>query len=397
MGGNIFQNLKRLNKSEFNDLVEEVSLLLFANLITSDTTEIKPTRSYHSKESFGDMDLIVTSDHLRSDWIPRLKQVFNLQDDEFSKNGNVASFKYKDFQIDLILTPQDEYTICYHYFSWNDLSNLMGRVTYKHGIKFGHKGIFVGVKDGSHELGEIHVTNSVQDLCDYFGWNYAEWNAGFETMEDAYKWVVQTPYFNKEIFAYENRNHAAVIRDRKRPNYANFLVWLETQTDLPEYPYESTLAKGGYYVRQPYFDMLCHYWPHVREEYDSMLREYEENKLFKSKFNGDIISQITGLQNQELGKFIKWCKATFERIPELRGWILQDSFNELVGHRFFSSLFWHYTNNQIYGKSDFSSKPLGQCECGVPATKRYYIDDLCDKCYQDKKDLDGHDKLKGLI
>lgn len=336
MGGNVFPNLKRITKAEFEDLANEVVFKLKGSIYPEPQMGlVYVTRSYFSKPTFGDMDIVVETDYLKPDWIEELKLAFGLSEGEAVKNGDVLSFRYKDFQIDLILTKSCDFSTTFDYFSWNDLSNLMGRITYKHGLKFGHRGTYITLKDGSHQIGEVLVTKHTFELCEYFGWDFSEWNNGFETMEDAYRWVVKSPFFNKSVFALENRNHVARVRDKKRPNYTAFLKWLETQEGLPEYPYEDHDSRGGYYLRQPYYDMLLEKWPHVKRRVELKMENYNREKKFKEKFNGTIVSEVTGLENIELGNLMKYIKSAFEKNPFIKEDLIdhlgEDEIRAMIG------------------------------------------------------------------
>lgn len=350
MGGNAFKNLKRISKDEYHDLFIEVKDKLEKSIFIKEPS-IHLTRSVKSKESFGDMDLIVDSSNLKYYYINELADEFNLSNDDIIKNGNVVSFKYKNFQIDLILTPYNNLQTSIDYFSWNDLSNLMGRVTHKHGIKFGHDGTWLTLRDDTFHIGDILITKKTSDLCNYMGWNFDEWVNGFNTIEDAFNWLVKTPYFNKEIFSFENRNSESARRDKKRPNYRYFIEWAETQQNLPCYKYESMSGKYGYVSQEPFYSMICEKFPHVKLQYEMYMLDYNKKLKFKEKFNGDIVSGITGLQYKELGGFMKYCKSQFELNPHLVDWIISNSFKERHRELFIKSLKWHMDNNQQYGDS----------------------------------------------
>lgn len=351
MGGNIFQNLNRITKDEFDSLYEDVSTKLKQNIFSKES-KLFLTRSVKNKSSFGDMDIITQSDYLKNDYQQIIRNVFNLSTEELVKNGNVVSFKYKNFQIDLLLSPDDIFQNMVDYFSWNDLSNLMGRVTHKHGLKFGHDGTYLTLRDDTYQIGQVLVTKSTKDLCDYMGWDFCEWGHGFDNMEDAFLWLVQTPYFNKEIFSFENRNSESARRDKKRPNYKAFLSWIETQDNLTKYNYSSTSGKFGYVCREPFYTMICEKFPHVKIQTELLMFAYEKQKRFKEKFNGDIVSNITGLEFQELGKFMKYCRETFDKYPYLVDWIVSDGFGERHRELFINSLKWHHKNNQQYRESN---------------------------------------------
>ena len=130
MGGNALKNCttRRYQADEYHRLEDEVRKKWREHFLT----EAHPITAYKTKESFGDMDLIVVSETLPPMWTELVKEVFQPQ--ESVKNGNVFSFEYKQFQIDLIATPLKELVSSTQYFAFNDLGNLIGRVAHSMGL-----------------------------------------------------------------------------------------------------------------------------------------------------------------------------------------------------------------------------------------------------------------------
>lgn len=321
IGGNIqfFTKTRRYSKSEYDRARSDVIWKLYSHVLDLETQRgdienmVWDIESYHSKESFGDLDIVINSKYLKSNYIDIIVDKFNLRVGDWSKNGNVFSFVYQELQVDLIVTPDDDFHTSLDYFKFNDLSNIEGRIFHKLGLKHGHKGTHVIIKDGDYEIGEILVTKSKKDAHEMIGLNHDEWEIGFDTMEDAYKWVVKSPFFNSEIYQYANRNHYSRTRDKKRVNYHNFLLWIETQHNLPNYPFEDVTEKDGHNSREPFFtDIICKKFPHVKEQYDNLIAKHNEDKLFKEKFNGEFVMELTGLSGKELGMFMQYCRTSIE-------------------------------------------------------------------------------------
>lgn len=328
MGGNVFPSKsRRYQKDEYVKLEKEVLGKVYSSVFVSDICQesvIQPLKYYRSKESFGDMDLVLNLALLKANWISIIIEKFKLGHGEWSKNGNVLSILYKEFQIDLIIQPHYNFQSTLDYFAWNDLGNLIGRISHKLGLKFGHEGTSVTIREGDNQIGTILVTKKIKDLLDILELDYNHWKNGFDTLDEMYTWVSSSKYFNKEIYALENRNHAARTRDKKRANYSGFLEWVEGK-DLPEYPFEEMTSKDGYDIREPFFtDLICEKFPHVKEQYDALVIKYEEQKVFKKVFNGQIVMEVTGLQGKELGMFMEYCRRHLE-MPEKRRKYLDSS------------------------------------------------------------------------
>lgn len=112
MGGNIFKidhNVIRLDKKEYITYCSEISEIL-GNTINSDSIFIVP--AIEEKDTFGDMDIVIP-DHFKDQLILVLKDKYI-----YSENGNVFSFLYNSFQIDLIFVDNSVYNYACHYFNF---------------------------------------------------------------------------------------------------------------------------------------------------------------------------------------------------------------------------------------------------------------------------------------
>lgn len=353
MGGNIsfFTKTRRYDRDEYFELEQEVVSKLAGNIFTQFLDYdnpirkelIQPIKAYHTKDSFGDMDLILRSNWLKFDWIPKIVEVFKLAHGDWSKNGNVFSFAYKNFQIDLIITPSEHFQSSLNYFAFNDCSMIISKMMRAYyGIRFGHRGLDLVIQDEFNKLGEIFLTKDIKIIHELLGLNHSKWLDGFNTLDDMFDWVSSSPYFNKEVFSYENMNSTDRIRERKRTTYEKFLEYIESRSDLPSYNYDNVSLKYGYSIKQPQFDdIIVPMFPHVVEEYDAIMDKFHSNNLFKQKFNGKIINELTGLSNKELGHFISYSKEQIE-LTDMRTMFIKS--NQHTCNQMILSLYTHYKN-----------------------------------------------------
>lgn len=347
MGGNIFNNTRRYDREEYLDMESEVIDKLFDNIFTDDvyslrfTATIQAIGAYHTKQSFGDLDLIINSKYLKSNYIDIIKTIFELSDSNFSKNGNVVSISYKEFQIDLIITKDKEFQSSLDYFCWNDCGMIIGKIARAYyGIRYGHRGLDISIQDKFNKLGEIFLTTNTRVIHNLLGLNHDEWLIGFDTLEDMFKWVSNTLLFNKNIFEYDNMNSTDRIRERKRTTYSLFLDWLEQQDNLTECDYQDISLKRGYILKEPMFtDVICREFPHVMIEYNTIIKNHEENILFKEKFNGDIVGELTGLSNKDLGVFMSWARESISR-TDMKFMFIK--YNQHTCNQIILSLYNHY-------------------------------------------------------
>lgn len=314
MGGSALKIAKtrRYNRDEYFALYEHDVLPRLSMLINTNA-RIALLPAYESKETFGDMDILIEKgSFMTTDLKRRLKELFYYT--EIYCNGNVWSFDYRELQIDLVFTKPDCWETSLTYYSWNDLGNLMGRVANKLGVKYGHKGLEKKIysEDRTKVLDEVLLTKDIRRIFDFLGYDYDRFLLGFETLEDIFNYAVSSRYFTKELFYLENLDHQNRTRNRKRKTYMAFLEWLDKK-DLPnvEQDFSSQMNWDRLVVSFPELNLSMRLWA---------LKEKEAiHQQIKSKFNGKIIMELTGLEGKELGKFIESVKSN-----------LGDSFENFV-------------------------------------------------------------------
>lgn len=187
-------------------------------------------KAYRTKESFGDLDILV--ERSQYDIAEMITQLY--KPNQIVKNGNVWSFDYKQFQIDLIIVEPDLFDCAVDYHAWNDLGNFIGRIAHKLGFKYGSTGLYLPMRDGdTHMFANILVSSNTERILEFLGYNPAVFFVGFDTMYQVFEFASSTPYFNKHIFDEENRSHKSRVRDAKRKSYHDYVVWMNCTDGLP--------------------------------------------------------------------------------------------------------------------------------------------------------------------
>lgn len=317
MGGNALKNCttRRYLADEYATLSKEVLNRLQADFPNRRTTLLP---AYKTKADFGDMDILVETSPF-GDIRRWVVETWNPK--EVVKNGAVISFECRELQVDLIGQAPENFETALAYYAWNDLGNLVGRIAHKMGVKYGHEGLSVVFRDGNHQFAERVVSKDTDRTLRFLGYDASRWREGFDTLEDIYAFASSSPYFNPDIFAYENRNHIARVRDRKRAVYSGFLDWMENQSDLPAYPWPSTDERGGRRLDNAALTRLLDAFPEFGPEYLAVMAEFETWKQSKVLFNGEIVSVVTGLTGRELGEFMR--ELTADRSPAFHAHIVR--------------------------------------------------------------------------
>lgn len=304
MGGNALKNIvtKRYEREEYFELFQEIKGIYFRYY--SDELDVlyfdrifNLLPSYKNKETFGDMDILLDRKYCDKN-IDVIKHLF--KPNEIYNNGDVVSFDYKEFQIDFIYMSNENYNTALAYYSYNDLGNLMGRIANKIGVRYGHDGLkmLYYSEDKNKVLFEFNLSKDMRTIFSFLGFNYDRFLEGFNDITDIFNYVIDSEFFSKEIFAYENLNHENRTRNKKRKVYGEFLEYIqELRTDDYKYPEYKNYFLGRIDEFFPYVKIYVRIAEAKKKE--------EVNKKIKEKFNGGIVREITGLEGEELGKFIK--------------------------------------------------------------------------------------------
>ena len=315
MGGNAlnFQTRRVESAAEFRTLVEEVLHILTREL----GWRAAPVRWYHTKESFGDMDILVDSDTIDPNWVDSVLEKFRPKD--HFKNGSCLSFDYKDVQVDLILAPAKGFNFSYYYFAWNDLGNFVGRTAHRLGFKFGHDGLWYVLrdpKDYSRVIKEILVTQDFDLAVNFLGYRSQPFKNGFDTPNDIYQFVTTSPYFDPRQFLLVNRSYAARVRDKKRKMYTGMLEFIrQNYPEIPEDCDPLPIDRNEHLVR------AFNDFPEFKERYNSTMSEFHLECKLKEKFNGKFVGKLFGIQGKELGECMAQMRQTIENY-DLRQFII---------------------------------------------------------------------------
>lgn len=336
MGGNALKGFdaKRLDRAEYDLIASKLSLVLNQFLVHFGVEgEAKVIRAYRNKPSFGDIDVVVPLELHRkvSDKDLSMLLAYNfrykLPSIPFIPNGPVTSFGLPlesggVFQADLIYTPADHFDFAVEYYSWNDLGNLIGRIAHKLGLKFGHDGLSMPLRDGDNLFDKIYLTRDHTTAIEFLGYSSRWYESGFDDMEDIFRFTVETKYFNSAIYDLDNRNHTARVRDKKRPTYTAFLEWLKEHPEVDkEFPFPKDKSFWHPYI------WAC--FPDAKDQYDAAMARLEQKKLVKSKFNGEFVRELTLLDGKELGRFIRHFKETFESEEHFDWFVLNSEQGEI--------------------------------------------------------------------
>ena len=301
MGGNLFR-LGRLPSAEYLALEGRLRTYLDAKL----GDHYRIPRYYGSKPDFGDVDIVVSEAAVLTTWQDlRAEITTDLGITRSKSTGAVFSTVYENFQVDYFMRPARYFQATYSFLCFNDLGNLLGKIFRRMNLKYGERGLQYVFRrtDGNYKR-DIDLCLDIERICAFIGLDIAPWNAGFETLEEMYTWLVSSPWFS--VAPYRDPNRIMRARVKNRPTIQRFLVWLDEQgiDQICDYP-----------PKEDWIPRFVEAFPEaglldiIAEEKAREVRV----EAVKQRFGGKRVMQlIPELSGQRLGEFIRTFKDGFE-------------------------------------------------------------------------------------
>lgn len=247
---------------------------------------------YSSKESFGDADII--ADVTDFPYHMREYIIATFQPNEIFHNGNCWSFDYKELQVDIITTSEEDFDTNFHYLAFNDLGNFIGRIAHGLGLKYGQEGLWYEHYFKDQNIGRIEISRDYRKIFEFLELSYDRWLEGFVKLEDVFEYIVQSKYFDYDMFQLKNLNKINRERNLKRASYMSFLEYIENNHKDKSYIFGDKTV---------YLKNVSEAFPEAKVELNIRKLEYEycKKEFIKAKFNGGEVRRMFGLEGKDLG------------------------------------------------------------------------------------------------
>jgi hypothetical protein len=329
MGGNAIKISERIPKKTFWEYTE----IIKPKIEKAFDTKVHIVTSYHNKEDFGDLDLLVLENANAKNRHNIVKNVFNPK--EVSVNSHIYSFNYKKLQVDLIFTPEENWEASKIFFQHGDLGNFMGKLVNNYGhladngifLKYGYDGFKAKLVYKANAK-KIYITKDNKKIFDFLGLDFNQWEKGFNDKFEMFDYVIKSKYYDSSSFQWENLNHINKSRNARRPNYHVFLDYIENHKNIIEWNSDKT----------EYFNEINSFFGiDLEEEMNIFKDEILQKKLNSEKFNGKIVMGLfPNLKGKELGDTIKAYKESKDDfdafINENSAEYITENFKEWYGN-----------------------------------------------------------------
>jgi hypothetical protein len=183
-------------------------------------------------------------------------------------------------------------------------------------LKYRPDGLYAIIfnKSQSRKLGEILLTKDFNKMFDFLGLKAEQKYKGFDSLKEIYDWIISCKFFKPQIFFLENLNQSDRKRNKKRPTFNKFLEYIK---DLQ---FDKNLTNNI----SP--NLIDESFPEVNflKQINELKLKDKENLELKTKFNGRLVMEWTGLKGVELGKAI----TEFKKIANDK-WFEENSADEI--------------------------------------------------------------------
>jgi hypothetical protein len=320
MGGQLFgSKVRRYDTDEF----EKLKIHLTPILKDMFNTEIVYGTYYRTKLSHGDLDVLLLNNGKLGNIQEKLTSITN----DIHSNGNVISFVYRDFQVDLILLPEGSLETGLMYFSNDPIHNILGKIAHKFGLKHSDDGLIYPYRSKTDSIMEnIVISKEPRKIMEFLGCDYDKYLGGFETLEEIFEYIIHTKYFNFDIFDLKKLYGRDRKRNKKRKSYNEFLNYIHN--------YQNKKNNFEFYEnKNEYLSLIDKSFPVVNfiSKLDKLKEKEVINDIIQNKFNGKLImKKYPELKGKQLGNIITNFKNNFDNFNEF----ILNSDEELIFKEF---------------------------------------------------------------
>jgi hypothetical protein len=320
MGGKLFPITRRYSKEEYEKVYPKIQKEI-ENMLNTETFHVF---TFTNKESFGDLDILVLNNGNLGDVRKKIEETFKT--DMIHSNGNVHSFAYVDFQVDMILTPTNNWETAKTFFPNDPTGNLMGKLSHKFGLKYGFQGLVYPFRNFDGRLTEdIVISKDNAKIFEFLGLSYDRYLETFDTVEEIFDYIIGSKYFNGDNYLMGNLNHVDRKRNKKRETYQGFLTYINENKPINNFEFSKN--------KEDYHQMINDYFPEAKilKKLEKLKKTDEENKIIKEKFNGRLVMDwYPHLQGKTLGNILGWYKSFLG--DAYRRFMLNSTEDEVKNH-----------------------------------------------------------------
>ena len=144
--------------------------------------------------------------------------------------------------------------------------------------------LFKNELDKAIQKTSIVITKDFDKALKFLGFDVERFKQGFNNMNEVFEFVASSTFFNKDAFLFENRNHKARARDKKRSNYLAALEYFKNKKDRKKQLSLSRMEKE---------------FPNFKAEYRNLEKQIKSDFIDKMMFSNENIMKLLNSLNYQ--------------------------------------------------------------------------------------------------
>ena len=310
MGGNAIRPLAEKHGFNTTRLTRELAEHTQRHIETLLGLVLLQPKTFPTKKDFGDLDLL---GDFRSFSQEEIKKRIGAVG--FVKNGHVTSYAlpYESnlLQVDLINVHLRNMGFVSRYMAWGGAENFFGKVSRHYGMKFSADGLYAKQVE-SGQIYFLPVTKSFGEAMKILDYDFDRFEKGFYGEENFLEFVRSSRLFREEFFSVENLRARDTGNEHRNNAFRNLSKSKKNQNNA----FAIKEATGN--ITLPDFSR----YPLFLDALTELREGLEKKRLIAKKWNGDMVSSITGLTEKDLGRFMAEFSSRFSSASEFQSWIL---------------------------------------------------------------------------
>ena len=292
MGGKALKsiNVSGMDKDTFEKVSADVIEKL-KNELGTDLVDILPY--YKSKKTFSDVDVLISKTAIEKYGFNQFHEFLKegLESPEQTGTSQIYSFGYKYeglyHQVDLMLHAENMFYRAKEYFAYNDLNILMNFISVSNfDLSFSKEGLnhTIYADSKTQKIGDYTVDANFYDILDFLGLNKEKHKIGFNSLQDMYDFIYESPYFDTDSFIKKTeKENRAETKRAERKTYSGFIEYVQNK------PNKKSILKEK--SKKEVQDLFFFKFPKAKEKYNKILENDKKIKEMRESFNGFVISK----------------------------------------------------------------------------------------------------------
>lgn len=275
------------------------------------------------KVDYGDLDVVITQDAYRrvsgdEDFKTKTKELLGarhtvsngdsfislaipqsqvgLQSDVKPEGQDEAETYY---QVDLNMVEDDQARERLLFFnSYGDTGLIIGLLCKSIGLTFSRKGLKIARREHTEPIENrpFILEPSVDRILKFIDLDYGHWKRGFKTRVEIFDWLISSRFATLGSLRTVSPTHL------DRWMYKEFLQYIDHDAQWPE----GRVAANPAVVVEEALDAFG-----KRDEYNALAKSIETRKAVRAKFNGTLVTEVTGREGKVIGDILKHFKLNF--------------------------------------------------------------------------------------